>query len=352
VKPVNLNQLLFHPKSDSLSFFIPFVNDHNQSSDLNLFIDDIISELINQEKTILLKKLEKYRPQIKKMFKSHPDKSHGFFFAADLQGYTILQNQMEPYFVIGQNFHVRPLLEELFVNPEFFLVSLSLYDIKIYRGDFQQIEIIQQYEFDELPKNFNDTGLRVYAPQYLGLVPYKNILSLKTIAQKVKDMILYESLPVIVTGIDEMKNIFLRFFDDSSGIITNFQDDFYEKNCMEILEKCKKFRYAITDFYSAQLKERLKRMMKSRFMMTDLEQIIKATFAGNVLHLVIPSEQKIWGVINHETGEFTIHKKVGKTSIDILNELAEEVIRRGGRIQILVPHFFPQDVTVFAFVKV
>lgn len=313
------------------------------------FFDDLHTQLKIQELGSLVKSFEKHRAQIKKIVKSHPDKSHGFFLAEDFQGYVVLQNKMDPFSIIGQTFHVRPLLEELYVNPEFILVNISLYDIKIYRGDFQHLEIVQQYEFDQLPKNFSESKL--FAPKNIGLIPYKSILALKTIAGQVKDMILYESLPVVVTGLDEMKTIFLRYFNDTTGVITHFQEDFYEKTCMEILEKSKEFRFAVTDYYSAQLKERLKRMMKSKRIVSDIGEIIKAIQAGKVIHLVIPSEQKIWGKIDFSSGEFAVHKKTGKTSVDILNELAEEVMKQGGRIQILGPHFFPQNTSVLAVLR-
>lgn len=351
VKPVNLNQLLFHEKSDSLSFFYSPLGQSADMAPVDAFFDDMQSQIKLQEKDVLLKAFEKSRTQMKKILKSHPDKSHGFFVSHDLQGYTVLQNNVDPFCIIGQSFHVRPLLEELFVNPDFILVNVSLYDIKIYRGDFQHLEIIQQYEFDQLPKNFNELQSRFFTPQYLGLVPYKSILAIKTIAQKIKDYILYESLPVIVTGLQEMKDIFLRYFNDSVGIITHFQADFYEKTCMEILERCKEFKFAVTDYYSAQLKERLKRLMKSRRILTDLGDIIRQVQAGRVVHLVIPSEQKIWGKVDMSTGEYVIHKKVTKTSMDILNELAEEVMKQGGKIQILGPHFFPENSNVLAILK-
>ncbi len=351
MKPVNLNQILSHPKSDCLSFFqTPFSSNPNMD-EFEAFLNDMQEQLRIQNKTELLGVLEKNRPQIKKILKSHPDKTYGFYLAHDFQGYVVLDQKLDSYCIIGQSFHVRPLLEELFVNPEFLLINVSLYDVKVYRGDFLHLEIIEQYEFDKLPKNFNGQTSRVYAPQYLGLIPFKTILALKTIAQKVKDLILYQSLPVIVTGLEEMKTIFLRYFDVSVGVISHLQEDFYEKTCVEIIARCKSFRSIVMDYYSAQLKERLKRLTKSTRIITDLGDIIRATYAGRVAHLVIPTEQKLWGKLNPETGEFTIHKKLTRTSIDILNELAEEVIKQGGRIQILGPHFFPADTRLLAVLE-
>lgn len=351
MKPVNLNQLLFHEKSNSLSFYLTPVGTRSDTTSVDEFFDVILSQLKLQELPSLVNWFDKYRSQMKKILKSHPDKSHGFFLSEELQGYVVLENTVEPFYLIGQSFHVRPLLEELFVNPEYILVNVSLYDIKIFRGDFQHLEIIQQYEFDALPKNFSELQSRIFTPQYLGLVPYKSILALKTIALRIKEMILYESIPVIITGLEEMKEIFLRYFHDTTGVITHFQADFYEKTCMEILTKCKEFRFAITDYYSAQLKERLKRLMKSRRILSDLGDIIKSVSAGKVVHLVIPSEQKVWGKLDMTSGEYVVHKKIGKTSVDILNELAEEVMKQGGKIQILGPHFFPPNTSVLAILK-
>lgn len=342
MKPVNLNQLLFHPKTDSLSFFL------SSPGELDAFLETLLPEL--NESPELLKLLETNRSKIQKIVKNHPGHAHGFFLACDLQGYIVLDHTLESYFVIGENFHVRPLLEELFVNPEFMLVNVSLYDIKVYRGDFQNLEIVQQYEFDQLPHNFSDVS-RVYAPQYLGLLPYKSLLAIKTIAQKVTEFTQYQSLPVIVTGLEEMKQIFLRYFNDVPGVISHFQEDFFEKSCLEIMGKSRQFRYAVIDYYSAKLKERLKKMIKSPRVVTDLGEIIKGTYSGKIIQLVIPTEQRIWGKFNSETGEYVVHKKIGKTSVDILNELAEEIIRQGGKIQILGPHFFPQDAKVLGILK-
>jgi hypothetical protein len=136
-------------------------------------------------------------------------------------------------------------------------------------------------------------------------------------------------------------------------VITHFHEDFYEKTCVQIQERCKTFRYAVMDYYSARLKENLKKLIKSKRVLTDLGLIIKASAAGEVVNLVLPTEKKLFGQINFETGEFELHKKVQKKihSVDILNELAELVIRQGGRIQILGPHFFPADAHVMAVLR-
>lgn len=318
--------------------------------EFKLFLDDMKTQLSLRGKSALSKVLDKNKNNIIKILKNHPDKGHGFFLSEKLQGYVILEACNEDYCMISRTFHVRPLLEELFVNPEYLVVNVSLYDISVYRGDFQHLEIIKHYEFEDMAI---DMKSRVFSSQHVGLVPYKSILALKTIAQEVKDMAHYNSLPVLVTGLDEMKGMFLKSFTDMYGVISHIQEDFYEKTCVQILEKCKQFRYAVMDFYSAKFKDRLKQMVRSKRLISDLGQIIEAARDGKIVQLVLPTEKKLYGHIDFATGEFEIHKKVQKknASIDILNELAEEVIRQGGKIQILPPHFFPHDSYVLAILR-
>lgn len=347
MKPVNLNQLLFHSSSSTLSFFQPPLL---ECQEFDTFIGDMQVQLELQSKFSLGQILEKEKSSIKKILKSHPEKSHGFFISEEIQGYVVLDTPVESYCMIGRSFHVRPLVEELFVNPEYLLVNVSLYDIKIYRGDFQHLEIIQQYEFDQLAASIRS---HLFTPKNVGLIPYKTILALKTIAQKVMDLAQYHSIPVIVTGLEDMKQIFLKYFTHTFGVITHFQEDFYEKTCVQIVEKCRQFRFAVMDYYSAQFKERLKKLMKSKRLISDLGDIIKAASEGRIVHLVLPTEKKLYGKLDFETGGFEIHKKHSPkdASVDILNELAEVVMREGGRIQILGPHFFPADSHVLAILK-
>ena len=70
MKPVNFNQLLFHPKMATLSFFIGAQNIPNEEP-LNIeeFITDMQGQLRLQDNEKLAKILEKSRTAIKKIVK-------------------------------------------------------------------------------------------------------------------------------------------------------------------------------------------------------------------------------------------------------------------------------------------
>lgn len=353
VKALTLNQLLLHPKSPCLSFFLPsFVKDESEPG-WDAFFKDMAEQLVLQDRRELVKILVKSQAAIRKIMKAHPDRAHGFFFSENIQGYITLNSALEPFCMFGVRFHVRPILEEVLVNPEFILVNVSLYDINVYRADFRHVEIIRHYEFESFSQKDFGGASRIFAPQYMGMIPYKSVLAIRAIAKNVMDMTLYDSLPVVVTGLSEMKNLFIKHFDDETGVLSHFDEDFYEKTCVEILQRCKVMRPAIMDFYSAQLKARLSRLLKSRKIISDLDLVVKSVSEGKVIHLVLPVEQKLWGKVDLEKGTVEVHKKVHKRdpSVDILNELAEEVMRQGGKIQFLGSHFFPGESRLLAVLK-
>ena len=148
MKPVNLNQLLFHPKNlTTLSFFNP---PNISISEFEVFFQDILVQLNLRGKLKLEGLLLKNLSNIKKVLLNSPDRSHGFFFSEKIQGFVTLQTQVETYCMIGESFHVRPVLEELFVNPDYLVVNISFYDIKVYKGDFFHLEIVRQFDFESL----------------------------------------------------------------------------------------------------------------------------------------------------------------------------------------------------------
>lgn len=349
MKPLYLNQLLVPPKSITITFYYP----QDAAVGLDFFLDDLKSVLHRHGHEKLLSLFEANLPSIKKIIQHQPSKSHGFFLSEELQGYTLLGSTIEAFYSIGLSFHVRPLLEEFFTNPEFVLINVSLCDLKVYRGDFHHLEIIQHFEFDQLPKNFIPQGAKFYSPQFLGLIPFKNIQAIRTIARDLSELLDYQSVPVIVTGLTEMKALFLKNFHHQYGVISHVEADFYENTCMNILEKCKILRPDVLEFYSNKFKDRLTMLLKSNRLLSDLEQVIDAVARGRVSNLVLPLEKKLWGKIDLEKRQYEVAKKASKhgASVDILNELAEEVIRSGGKIQILAPHFFPENVFVMGILK-
>lgn len=355
MKPVKLSQLISEGHAPTLSLFWSAKTSNEQNLNPEQFFREVSQNLESDENgKNLIQLINRDLQKMLKVIELHPYQSFAFYLSEQFSGHVGLDHLSESYFIEDMKFYVRPILEELSVYPEHMIVNVSLYDVKIYRGDFRYLEIVESYDFDDLARHFIQArSTRVYAPQYMGLIPYKTIINLKNISQKISDIVLYNGLPVIVTGLLEAKNIFLSFFGHSAGILTNFDDDFYEKSCVEILEKSKKYRPAVLDFYSSELNKRLERLVKSKHILTDMGEIIRATAEGKITQLVVPTETKIWGKINFDSLQFEVHldKIKKKSSIDILGVMIERAMEDDVKILTLRPHFFPSGTQLMAILR-
>jgi hypothetical protein len=348
VKPVNLNQLILTPHERSLSLFVGASAKSHQP-----LYDDICIQLKNSSDLELLSIFENAWPEIVKKIAGNPSQAFGFFLSQKNFFYITLAVNREDFFILGNSFYLKTVIEDTYSHPEFILINVSLYDVKVYKGDFQHLEILQHFEFEEWPKNNGDyQKARFYTPQYLGLLPFKTLFALKSIAQKIQDFLMYYSLPIVVTGLSEIKDIFLRHFKYFSGVISHIHEDFYEKTCAQVLEGCKIFRPVILDFYSLQFKERFKKIVPSHLVVTDSPTMLRALNEGRVQQLILPLNLKIWGQINSDSLSLNLHKeRIPLESVDVINELAEIQLRQGGRLQFLTSLFFTQNHFAVAILK-
>lgn len=346
---VKINQLLFHPKSQCLSFFLSpvaktAVNAHQS------FLEDIQIQLGLQGKKHLAHKFESFHDEILEIASKHPYRSHGFFFSEQLAGYMVLESEVETYCTISSSFHIRPILEEVFVNLEYVLINITATDVRIYQADLTQVEFLKSFEYatSEHPSLPWEQS-RISSGDLSQLIPHRTMTNLKNVAQRVMENLQLGSVPVLVSGNETLKGIFLRYYSHPHGVI-DLNEDFNEASCIDIMAKMKNHKQTVLDFYSASFKNRLLKLISSGLLVSDLGLVIKATGQDEVLRLMIPSGKNLWGRVNFKTGKYSLAQDSGDGE-DVLNELAEEVIRRGGKIQYLAHHFFPAGSMCMAILK-
>lgn len=346
---VKINQLLFHPKSQCLSFFLSPVSKADFADHLK-FMEDIQIQLGLQGKKHLAHRFEHMLQEVEEIVKSRPHHSHGFFLSEQLIGHVVLGGEVETYCTISSSFHIRPLLEEVFVNLEYVLINISETDVRIYQADLQQVEFIKSFDYASTENpSLPWEQSRVSSGDMSQLIPHRTMNHLKNVAFQVMENLQLGSVPVLVTGNETLKGIFLRYYSHAHGVI-DISEDLTDNSCMSIMTSMKKYRQTILDFYAETFKIRLMKLIKTGQLISDLGQVIKSIGQGEVLRLMIPSGRNLWGRVNFKTGKYSLAQDASEGE-DILNELAEEVIRRGGKIQFISQHFFPTGSTCMAILR-
>jgi len=268
---LKINQLLFHPKSQCLSFFLSSIEKSGFEAHKK-FLEDIVIQLGLQGKKHLVQKFENALDDILRLVSMHSRQSHGFFISEQLVGYMLLDAEVETYCSISSSFHIRPILEEIFINPEYILINISQFDIRLYQADLKQIEFIKSYELSSTESlSLPWEQSRIYSGDYSQMIPHRTMIHLRDVAHKIMESMQIGSMPVLVTGNETLKGIFLRYFTNTHGTI-DIAEDFKESSCIDIMSRMKNYRQTILDFYSVYFKNRLLKLISNGLLISDPEK--------------------------------------------------------------------------------
>jgi hypothetical protein len=85
----------------------------------------------------------------------------------------------------------------------------------------------------------------------------------------------------------------------------------------------------------------------------ELNEITIAAIQGRIRNLIIASDRFLWGSLDKTTGKITSHinKNLAIPEDDILDDLAEIVIARGGAVTLLKHNEMPSDNEAIALLK-
>lgn len=327
MKPVKLNQLLFSITPPCLSIYVP------DAAAFGSLEARLLQRLVTnpQLREIFTQELH----SIREVLRRRPDAPFGFYLSPQRRGYLLLDHDTDPSFVLGESFHLRPVLQEIFGNPEYALVVLGDTEMSLYRGDARQVELLERHEYTPGPgpQLVYGLGAMITPSQRRGL---------KDLAMRIHQSAALANLPVVVAGASELVRQLTRGLSHSAGVVTLNAPHFAQLTCPQLLAEYPRFRDAVVEHHAENFKFRLKGLVKTGRIVSDMNELIRAIGEGKVLRLLLPEKRRLWGKVDFQTGRYEImglHEVEGAE--DILDDLAEATIRSGGKIQFLPEHFFP-----------
>jgi|GEM_PF-5141532 len=322
MKPVQLSQLMSLGQTTSIS--IIFQSEEHET--LSEFLDEHIQNAIEHEVC------SRHQLKMKEILSNHPEQSIAFYLSLDFCGYYILNDYFRSLYFVDEKFFIRPIVESLLLNPEFFLINVSLYDIKVYRGEREGLDLTHHFEFEKISQESLKFKARFFTPEFMGVIPFKTMLAVKELAHKLSEQLGYSQFPVIVTGLEEIRNLFLQNFSYSGPLIDHLHEDFYEKSSLEIHAILSDLRHLLVDKYSTVLKERVKTYQRNQKLLTKKHEILDLMKANQVSQIIIPTLKRT--------------SEESREDLSDINDLLFYLIKTEGKVEVLSHHFFPRNITV------
>lgn len=356
-----LRSLIAHETSPCLSFYLP--THRNGSSDERLrwaaLLDKARSLLGSSvgahELNALLEPLEKLSTPD---FWSQQLDCLAVFRSRDRSVYYRLPIEVEELAVVADSFHVRPILRFMRSNQRYFLLNLSQGRTSFFKGSALGLGPV---DLSSLPRslteaigvearerslNFHQGGTgRGHAPIFHGSGKDDSVRDeelhrfLRTVDKALWEVLRDETAPLIVAAPERVGAMFQATSRYPHLLHDSIHGNFANAKIGDLHEKAWPIVQRWLGERETQVVERYGNLISSDKAMDDVSSIARFAIQGRVRDLLLERGAHVWGVMERATGALEVHaQQASAKDEDILDDIAEQVILRGGEV-----HTFPRE---------
>lgn len=277
--------------------------------------------------------------------------------------------------VVGPTFHTRPLLELLQAPDRYWVLGLSQKNLRLWEGtaagatplDLRNLprDMLDalgfEYERDanivqrqKLRRQRSQPGRGGHAPVFHGHGAAKNEVTeaeLRKFFRKVDrglaDLLEGETGPVVLATVKEYHPL----YRSASGL-GNLVEEGIEANVTEWTpERIHEAAWPIVESVAMRQVDRALQLWENAYGAgkgeADVANLCHQAVAGRLRLLLTERGRRVWGTLDRDTGEVEILQEGGEDpgehAAELLNELAEVVILRGGDALSLSEEHMPTD---------
>lgn len=379
IGPAEVRNLLQEDPSPHVSIYLPVVRFGEQAAQNAIRLKNLIvraeGELVAQGQRAVTAR-HMLEP-LKEEFQLGPDvpcpgNTFCLLITESLKRAFWLEETWPEMVYVGKRFYLKPFYNFTHVREPFYLLSVSMNDVHVYRGDeFDLTEIHSQ----KIPASFRE-ALQLDQPEGMyqshsaqpalrgkeGLSFHgqggqpdeikEEILSfLQVIERSLAEVVHPSSAPLIFAGVEYLYPLF-RSVTKHPGLLseaitgnpsrTNLAD--LHEQCVRIMRPHwgKKFAAAIAQYGQLQHDGRATE---------DFEATLQAAQRGQVETAILSREGMQWGDYNRETGTATLLVHHHPPCEDLIDLVGAMTLLNGGEVYVVEPHAVPSKRPIAALLR-
>ncbi|HKJ39495.1 MAG TPA: hypothetical protein VJ972_12025 [Anaerolineales bacterium] len=291
-------------------------------------------------------------------FWQHQSDGLAVFLSSGFSKTYRLPSKFEELMVISKNFHIKPLLPLINENGQFYILAVSLNNIRLFFGNR---DLVNEVKLSTVPTSMDDalhhmedpekqlgyhTGTR--NPSARGAQPAifhgqgndadddeKDILRyFQLVDAGLKSILNDESIPMVLAGVDYL----LPIYHDANSYAGLLKDGL-TGNPDEMDEKeLHKHAWKLVEPVFDKNKQKAMKQFglldgKNSDLATDeLKTIVKAAKYGQVDTLFVPLNTQRWGRFEQKTGKMFLADEFSTDNEDLLNFAATQTILNSGQV--------------------
>jgi len=261
----------------------------------------------------------------------------------------------EELLIITKSFHTKPLIPVLNRVGKFYVLFVSLKNIRLFHGSADTIS--------EIPLKFPTSmqeALRTEDPQkYLNLhsgststseakrgsaifhgynpadEEKKKILRFfQSVNQGLHELLEDKNLPMILAGADHILPIFREACTYDNTLEDSLRRDPDKENLKELHEGAYQMTLPIFEENQRKAVEKFEQLngQQSTLATHDLESAVKAAKFGQVETMFVPLNEQMWGRYDAENNQVILEDEAGPANEDLLDLAAAETILNSGQV--------------------
>ena len=269
--------------------------------------------------------------------------SIAFFASEEFSGFLFIPFPVHENVVVAHSLHLKPIIPWIMSGDKFYLVTLSSKLCRLLRGDsFSLTEVssisLSNSEIEKIKKSSDKkVKHKIIARAEEEFYPF------------FKD----DKYPIIIGGVEELHDIYISMNRDPDILKERIAGNLDKSNFEELHNDCLTIINLIKKQNDQELLLDYQEQRPYGKVIDQLTEITVAAAQGRVRSLMVASDRFLWGHLDKATGVITKHinKNIGIPEDDILDDLAELVIARGGDVTLFKYNEMPSDNEAIAFLR-
>lgn len=299
-------------------------------------IKEIEKNLLNKFHTQAVKSYLKnlYDIKIEEIF-SVKDSSIAIFHCDDFTGFIEIPKIVHDNYFISKSFHLKPVFTWLQNEFDFYLLGLSKKQIKLFRGSVLGLELEKEWggeeRNDENKKSDNWENFFKVTENELNKIFAKN------------------RTPVILAGVKEHVAFYKKINRDQDLVMMSVNGAINGKSANELKASSLKILNDIFEINKKAIVDKFIELKQTNMATDEITLVTQNAIKGNVKILAIAEDRNLWGRINMFEGKVNLSKEgASQFNDDLLDDLAEVVLARGGKVLALKQVEMPTKSPLFA----
>ena len=309
-----------------------------------------------------------------KDFWQHRGDGLAIFLTNDFHKIYRLPVEFKQLLSTGTSFHFKPLLPCLGRGIKFYVLTLSLKDIRLFEGTADTIREIQlnfpttmedALGTDDPEKYLNmhsgsismgegKGGAGIFHGHHPADDEKKKILRFfQTVNDGLQDMLEEKKLPMVLAGVEYLLPIFREVSSQQSLLEDAIEGNPDKENLKELHEKAWEIVKPLFEESQRKAFEKFEQLhgQNSDLATTDLETAVKAAVIGQVETIFVPLEMQRWGRYDAGRHEVIFRDEPSPEEEDLFDFAATQTLLNSGQVFAVPPQQLPGDGEVAAILR-